>query len=555
MRLTGAQILMEVFREQGIDTVFGYPGGAVLNLYDELYKSASWLRHIITCHEQGAAHAADGYARATGRTGVVIATSGPGATNLVTGIANAYLDSIPMVAITGNVACALLGRDSFQEVDITGITMPITKHNYMVKDVARLADTLREAFHIAASGRPGPVLIDIPKDVQAAECEYDPMPPKQNGKGKEPDAQEVKTAAELITSAKRPIIYAGGGVVVAGAGEELVRLAESIGAPIGVSMMGLSAVSHDHPLFLGMTGMHGRYAASNALDRADLIIAVGTRFSDRATGNKKEFLRDRKMLHIDIDPAEISKNIPASMALVGDLKKALEALNAQGLTKAGDEWLHEVEALKEAPDNHLTMDMDRLNPQMVIEAVNKRAGADAPIATDVGQHQMWTAQYYRFYKPRTFITSGGLGTMGFGMGAAIGACLGSGLKKTVLFTSDGSFHMNMNELATAVQNRLPLIVIIMNNSVLGMVRQWQTLFYGHRYSNTTLNRETDFCLLAQAFGAKGLRLEAKDKLDAVLDKAFSLQGPVVVDVRINRDEKVLPMIPPNGSVRDMILRG
>jgi acetolactate synthase-1/2/3 large subunit len=555
MRLTGAQILMEVFREQGVDTVFGYPGGAVLNLYDEIYKSASWLRHIITCHEQGAAHAADGYARATGRTGVVIATSGPGATNLVTGIANAYLDSIPMVAVTGNVACSLLGRDSFQEVDITGITMPITKHNYMVKDVARLADVLREAFHIAASGRPGPVLIDIPKDVQIAECEFEPMPPRQNGKGKAPEESEVKKAADLIASARRPIIYAGGGVVTAGAGEELVRLAESIGAPIGVSMMGLSAVSHDHPLFLGMTGMHGRYAASNALDMADLIIAVGTRFSDRATGNKKEFLRDRKMLHIDIDPAEISKNIPASMALVGDLKKALEALNEQGLTKAGDEWLKEVEALKEAPDNHLTMDESRLNPQMVIEAVNKRAGADAPIATDVGQHQMWTAQYYHFYKSRTFITSGGLGAMGFGMGAAIGACLGSGLKKTVLFTSDGSFHMNMNELATAVANRLPLIVIVMNNSVLGMVRQWQTLFFGHRYSNTTLNRETDFCLLAQAFGAKGLRLEAKDKLDAVLDKAFSLQGPVVVDVRIHRDEKVLPMIPPNGSVRDMILRG
>lgn len=555
MRMNGAQILMEVLKEQKVDTIFGYPGGAVLNIYDELYKAAGWLRHVITCHEQGAAHAADGYARATGKTGVVLATSGPGATNLVTGIATAYLDSTPMVAITGNVACPLIGRDSFQEVDITGITMPVTKHNFMVKEVARLADTLREAFAIAASGRPGPVLVDIPKDVQAAECEFTPAAEEPAPKRKIPDDTAVKRAAELIAGAKRPFLYVGGGVVSAGAGEELLALAETIGAPIGTSMMGLSAVPNDHPLFLGMTGMHGRYAASLALDRSDLIIAVGTRFSDRATGNKQEFSKDHKVLHIDIDPAEIGKNIPAYVALVADVKQALAALNAVGLPHSDPAWLTEVQALKAAPDNRLTMNPEKLNPELVIRAINRRLPTDSPVATDVGQHQMWVAQYYSFGWPRTFITSGGLGTMGFGMGAAMGACIGTGLKKTVLFTSDGSFHMNLNELATAVANRLPLVVVVLNNSVLGMVRQWQTMFYGKRYSNTTLNRPTDFCLLAQAFGARGLRLEALDKLDSVLDKAFSIPGPVVVDVRVDRDEMVLPMIPPNGTVRDMILRG
>ncbi len=555
MKLNGAQILMEVFKEQQVDTVFGYPGGFVLNIYDELYKASGWLRHVITCHEQGAAHAADGYARATGKTGVVIATSGPGATNLVTGIATAFLDSTPMVAITGNVPCTFIGRDSFQEVDITGITMSITKHNYMVKDVTRLSETLRKAFRIAASGRPGPVLVDIPKDVQIAECEFTP-----GAKGEEPlsktlDSQAIKQAAELIASSQRPFLYAGGGVTAAGAGEELIRLAETIGAPIGTSMMGLSAVDHNHPLFLGMTGMHGRYAATQVMDKSDLIIAVGSRFSDRATGNKIEFSKNRKVLHIDIDPAEIGKNIPAYVALVADVKEALVALNGMGLQKSGSAWLDEVEQLTSAPDNHLTMNESRLNPEMVIKAVNKRLPADSPVATDVGQHQMWTAQYYSFHRPRTFITSGGLGTMGFGLGAAIGACIGTGMKKTVLFTGDGSFHMNMNELATAVTNRLPLIVVVLNNSVLGLVRQWQTMFFGHRYSNTTLNRDTDFVLLAQAFGAKGLRLDAIDKLDAVLDKAFQLTGPVVVDARIHRDEKVLPMIPPNGTIRDMIVRG
>ncbi|MCE5343102.1 MAG: biosynthetic-type acetolactate synthase large subunit [Eubacteriales bacterium] len=555
MKLTGAQILMEIFREHGVDTVFGYPGGTVLNIYDEIFKASDWLKHVLTCHEQGAAHAADGYARATGKTGVVLATSGPGATNLVTGIATAFLDSTPMVAITGNVACPLLGRDSFQEVDITGITMPITKHNYMVKDVTRLAETLRCAFSIAASGRPGPVLVDIPKDVQVAACEFTPQAEGCMPKPKALNADALKRATALITEAKRPFIYAGGGVVSAGAGAELVTLAETIGAPIGASMMGLSAVPNDHPLFLGMTGMHGRYAAIKALHRSDLIIAVGTRFSDRATGNKQEFSKDHKVLHIDIDPAEIGKNIPAYVALVADVKLALSALNAAGFKSSGPEWMAEVQALKSAPDNHLKMDESVLNPEQVLKAVNRRLPPDSPVATDVGQHQMWVSQYYSFLKPRTFITSGGLGTMGFGMGAAIGACIGTGLKKTVLITSDGSFHMNMNELATAVANRLPLIVLVLNNSVLGMVRQWQTMFFDKRYASTTLNRPTDYCLLAQAFGAKGLRLETLDKLDTVLDKAFSLSGPVVVDVRINRDEMVLPMIPPNGTVQDMILRG
>ncbi len=555
MKLSGAQILMEIFKEQQVDTVFGYPGGAVLNIYDEIYKSSDWLKHIITCHEQGASHAADGYARATGKTGVVLATSGPGATNLVTGIATAYLDSTPMVAITGNVACSLIGRDSFQEVDIKGITMPITKHNFMVKDVTRLADTLREAFSIATSDRPGPVLVDIPKDVQIATCAFTPAKGAQAPKVPALDAVMLAQAEKLIREAKRPFLYVGGGVQIAGAGDLLIKLAETIGAPIGASMMGLATVPHRHPLFLGMTGMHGRYAASIALDKSDLIIAVGTRFSDRATGNKQEFSKNHKVLHIDIDPAEISKNIPAYVALVADVKLALTALIDAELPHSAPEWLAEVQALKAAPDNHLSMDASILNPELVLRAANQRLPQDSPVATDVGQHQMWVAQYYHFQKPRTFITSGGLGTMGFGMGAAMGACIGSGLKKTLLITSDGSFHMNMNELATAVANRLPLIILVLNNSVLGMVRQWQTMFYDKRYSNTTMNRPTDYCLLAQAFGAKGLRLETLDKMDSVLDKAFSLPGPVVVDVRINRDEMVLPMIPPNGTIKEMILRG
>ena len=552
--LTGAQILLEVLKEQKVDTIFGYPGGFVLNIYDELYHASDWLKHVITCHEQGAAHAADGYARATGKTGVVIATSGPGATNLVTGIANAYLDSSPLVAITGNVPLDMIGRDSFQEVDIKGITMPITKHNYMVKDVTKLASIVREAFYLASSGRKGPVLIDIPKDVQLAKCEFQPLDAVQKESPLAPTKAMLEEAAELIRASKRPFVYAGGGVVSTNMSEELIRFAEKLGAPIGTSMMGLSSVPRSHPLMLGMSGMHGNFASTKAMGQSDLIIAVGARFSDRATGKKSEFSRNRKILHIDIDPAEIGKNIPAYVSMVADVKQALTALNKMDLKKSDPSWLEAVNALKQSADNDTVMDHDVLNPYLVLMGVAKRVPKDTRIATDVGQHQMWTAQFYPFEKPRTFITSGGLGTMGFGMGAAIGACMGSG-KKSVLITSDGSFHMNMNEMATAVSNRLPLTVLVLNNSVLGMVRQWQTMFYGQRYSATTLERKTDYCKLADAFGAKGFRVEDLSQLDAALDVALALNEPSIVDIRIDRDEMVLPMIPPNGTINDMIIRG
>ena len=552
--ISGAQILLNVLKEQNVDTVFGYPGGFVLNIYDEIYHASDWLTHVITCHEQGAAHAADGYARATGKTGVVIATSGPGATNLVTGIANAYLDSIPLVAITGNVPQDFIGRDSFQEVDIKGITMPITKHNYMVKDVTKLASVVREAFSLASSGRKGPVLIDIPKDIQLAKCEYAPVKEAVKEHPLAPTHEMLTKAAELIAASKRPYIYAGGGVIATGASEDLITFAEKLGAPIGASMMGLTSVPRSHPLMLGMSGMHGNYASTKAMGRSDLIIGIGARFSDRATGKKSEFSKDRKVLHIDIDPAEIGKNIPAYVAMVADVKQALIALNKMPLHKSDPKWLDEVNKLKNSNANQSVMNPAKLNPHMVITGVAKRVPADTRIATDVGQHQMWTAQSYPFKQPRTLITSGGLGTMGFGLGAAIGACIGSG-KKTILFTSDGSFHMNMNELATAVSNRLPLIVLVLNNSVLGMVRQWQTMFFDQRYSATTMERKTDYCKLAEAFGAKGFRISNINELDPVLDQALKLNEPVVVDVVIDRDEMVFPMIPPNGTINQMIIRG
>ena len=556
MQLRGAQILMEVLSEQGVDTVFGYPGGAVLDIYDELYKARDRIRHVITCHEQGAAHAADGYARASGKTGVVIATSGPGATNLITGIANAYLDSVPMVAITGNVAVNMLGRDSFQEVDIIGITMPITKHNFIVKDVKTLAVTLREAFQLAASGRPGPVLVDFPKDVQQGFCDYMPSMPVPGNGHKKPLLADLERAKELIAASHRPFVYAGGGVVTSGASDALVRFAEALHAPVGSSMMGLSAMPQRHPHFLGMTGMHGRFAASKAMAACDLLIAVGTRFSDRATGNKLSFANGKTVLHLDIDNAEIGKNIPAYASVVGDVGEIMEALLLMGVRRDVNGWQSEVQAIIDMPDNHLSMDMSRLNPQMVIQQVNALACDSTVIATDVGQHQMWTAQYYKFQRPRTFITSGGLGAMGFGLGAAIGACLGTGEQKTVLFTSDGSFHMNLQELATAVTQQLPLIVVVLNNSVLGMVRQWQALFYESRYSHTTMDgRVTDFVKLAEAFGMEGKRVEDASQLKDSLEWAFAAQGPVLLDVVIDRDEKVLPMIPPGGSIDQIILRG
>lgn len=553
MELTGAQILIETLIEQGVDIVFGYPGGSVLNIYDELYKSADKITHYLTCHEQAAAHAADSYARTTGRTGVVIATSGPGATNLVTGIATAYLDSTPMVAITGNVATGLIGRDSFQEVDITGITMPVTKHNYIVKDITKLADTVREAFAIANSGRKGPVLIDIPKDIQTATCEYQPKTvstPEQV----EDNTEECRLAAEIIAKSKRPFIYAGGGVVASEATEELIKLADTIDAPIGLSMMGLTAVPADHERNFGMVGMHGRYAANRALHQSDVIIAVGTRFSDRATGNKTEFSGGRRVVHIDIDPAEIGKNISAYTGIIGDIKEILSTLLSMLPKAEHPEWHAEANGYKTCEQNNIDMPKDCLTPQMVIEAVSRYAEEDTVIATDVGQHQMWTAQYYPFKKVRTFSTSGGLGTMGYGMGAAIGACIGRGKQRTVLFTSDGSFHMNMSELATAVTFELPIVVVLLNNHVLGMVRQWQTQFFGRRYSQTTLNRKTDYVKLAEAFGGAGMVVEDESQLEQALKQAFSCNGPFVLDCRIDCDERVLPFIPPGGGMKDIILK-
>lgn len=554
MKLTGAQVLIKTLIEQGVDTVFGYPGGAVLHIYDELYKASDKITHYLTAHEQGATHAADGYARATGKTGVVFATSGPGATNLITGIATAYLDSTPLVAITGNVTTSLIGKDSFQEVDITGVTMPITKHNYIVKNVDRLADIVKEAFVIANTGRPGPVLIDIPKDIQMAVTEYNPAPIEKQGKVYNNGKEAFIKALDIIEKSKKPFIYAGGGVVISDASEELALFAERIDAPIGSSMMGLSAIDADNPRFLGMTGMHGRFAASKVMSESDLIIAIGTRFSDRATGNKKEFCKGRKIIHIDIDPAEIGKNVPVYVSLIGDVKTILRKLLERVTELSKPDWRKKVEEIKNCPDSHLEMDKSRLNPQTIIESVNKITDKDTLIATDVGQHQMWTAQYYKFAKPRTFITSGGLGTMGFGLGAAVGACIGTG-RKTVLFTSDGCFHMNMNELCTAVTYKLPIVIVLFNNNALGMVRQWQTLFFEKRYSNTTLNRKTNYIALAEAFGAKAKKITDINEIDDTLKWAFSQQGPVLIEAVIDSDEKVLPMIPPGGTINDIILKG
>lgn len=553
MKISGAEIIIKVFIENEVDVVFGYPGGTVLNIYDELYKHSDKVRHITTCHEQGAAHAADGYARATGKTGVVFATSGPGATNLVTGIATAYLDSTPMVAITGNVATPFIGRDSFQEVDICGVTMPITKHNFMVKDVSRLADVLREAFVIARAGRPGPVLVDIPKDIQTAMADYEQCTTKPSKKGHHNGVKAFETALEIIRQSKKPFIYAGGGVVSSNASKELEKFADMIDAPIGASMMGISGISYDNNRYLGMTGMHGKFCSSKAMAESDLIVAVGTRFSDRATGNKIKFVAGKKVLHIDIDPAEIGKNIPVYVALVGDVKEVLQKLIDNLPDMERPEWEKEVKSIRDCPDSHLEMDKTRLNPQSIIETINKYMPNDTPVATDVGQHQMWVAQYYKFRSPRTLLTSGGLGTMGFGMGAAIGAAIGTG-KRTVLFTSDGGFHMNMNEMATIANNKLPVIIVVMNNNALGMVRQWQTIFFDKRYSNTTLNRNTNYVKLADAFGIKARRITEIGEVEDAVKEALKEGGPYLIEAVISPDERVLPMIPPNGTINDIILK-
>ena len=553
MKMTGAQIVVETLIEQGAEVVFGYPGGQVLNLYDELYKNADRIKHVITAHEQGASHAADGYARVTGKVGVCMATSGPGATNLVTGIANAYLDSVPMVAITGNVPNNLIGRDSFQEVDIVGITYSITKHNYIVKDVTKLADTIREAFRIAKSGRPGPVLIDIPKDVQVAETEYEKMPLVEKDAIVKADENLLAKAAELITESERPFIYCGGGAVTSDAGKEIMELAKKIDAPVGFSMMGLTAVPSSFEYSLGMVGMHGHYASSMAMAESDLIIALGVRFSDRATGDKTKYAQNKKIIHIEVDASEINKNINANVGITGDVKDATERLVKLVESSKHTAWLEKLEAYKKYAKENEVAPLGAIGPHQLIDEVCARCDADTPIATDVGQHQMWVAQRYDFKNPRTFASSGGLGTMGFGMGAAIGACVATG-KRTVLFTGDGSFGMNLNEMATAVSQKLPLVVVVMNNGVLGMVRQWQTLFYGARYSETTLERKTQFSELAKAFGAEGYAVTNMDELKASLDKAFATEGPVLIDCAIDMDERVLPMIPAGRSVEDLIIK-
>lgn len=554
MKISGAKIVVETLIEQGCDTVFGYPGGQVINLFDELYLCSDRIKHVLTAHEQGASHSADGYARATGKVGVVIATSGPGATNLVTGIATAYLDSVPMVAITGNVPCSLLGRDTFQEVDIVGVTMPVTKHNFIVKDVNELADTIRMAFKIAKSGRPGPVLVDIPKDVQASLCEFTPeKQPVIPYPLKFAPEDDLKKAVELINASERPYIYFGGGIISGKASEEIIALADKIDSPMGCSLMGLSAVPADNPRFLGMQGMHGHYASSVAEDEADLVIALGARFSDRATGDKKRFAKNFRIIHIDIDNAELDKNIPANLSIQGDIKDAVARLTAMVEEKKHDTWSARIQELREDEARRIESAKSgrELDPFAIVDIVSEYEN-DCNIVTDVGQHQMWTAQRYPLKKPRTFLTSGGLGTMGFGMGAAIGAYEGTG-KRSILFTGDGSFGMNLNELATSVTQGTPLTIVIMNNGVLGMVRQWQTLFFNKHYSNTTLDeRKTDFVKLADAFGAKGTRVFTKDELRKAVQDSFAYDGTYIIDCAVDCDEFVLPMLPPGGSIDDII---
>lgn len=553
MKLTGSQIFVEVLVEQGVDTLFGYPGGAVLNLYDELYKNSDRIRHVLTAHEQGASHAADGYARATGRTGVVLATSGPGATNLVTGIATAYMDSVPMVAFTGNVATTLLGKDSFQEAYIEGITMPITKHNYTVRRVEDLADTMRAAFRIAQSGRKGPVLVDIPKDITAASCEFTPKAPGLIRTVTRYNEEDVKKAAQMINASERPIVYFGGGVRSAAGCQPLRDLLEKTGMPATYTLMAAGVLSYGEPHNLGLLGMHGCYAANKAIDEADLVIAVGTRFSDRVALNPDSFAKRAKIIQIDIDPSELGKNVDVDLSLTGDASYILQAILPYVEKTEHKLWMEQIRGWQK--NDYKPVDSDtELKPHQIIDEICNQAGPEAVYVTDVGQHQMWAAQYLHHTKSRGFLTSGGLGTMGFGYGAAIGAQMALGRDaRVVMLTGDGSFHMNLNEACTAVSYDLPIITVIFNNQVLGMVRQWQTTFYEKRYSDTDPHRKTDFVKLAEGFGAKGYRAATPAEFKAAFADAMKQKGPSWIDCRIGKDEKVLPMIPGGGTVNDIIM--
>jgi acetolactate synthase I/II/III large subunit len=553
MKLNGAEIMIECLKEQGVDTVFGFPGGAVLFIYDALYKAKDDIRHILTSHEQGASHAADGYARATGKVGVCIATSGPGATNLVTGIATAYMDSVPMVAFTGQVSTALLGKDSFQEVDITGITMPITKHNYIVKDVTKLADIIREAFIIAIEGRPGPVLIDICKDVTAAVTDFEHKALKKpHDPAMGVSENEIDEAAAIINSSKRPIILSGGGVSIAGANEEVMQLAEKAKIPVTTTLMGLGSFPGTHKLFTGLVGMHGSRTSNSAVSEADLFIAIGARFSDRVISNVRKFAPNAKIMHIDIDPAEINKNIVVQHPLVGNIKKILRHLNTKIEGREPSEWNRKIDEWKVAHPLKYSKD-DVLRPHYIVERFYEITKGEALITTEVGQNQLWAAQFYKYSSPRQFISSGGLGTMGYGLGACIGAQLGRPDKKVINVAGDGSFRMNCTEIATAVEYKVPIIIALLNNHVLGMVRQWQELFYDKRYSATTIDRGTNFVALAEAFGAIGINVTKPEEVDSAIERALaSTDRPVLINFEIDKDDKVFPIVPPGAAISELI---
>lgn len=547
--LTGSEIVIECLKEHGVDTVFGYPGGTILNIYDALYKHQDEITHILTSHEQGAAHAADGYARATGKVGVCLATSGPGATNLVTGIATAYMDSIPMVAITCNVAVNLLGRDSFQEIDIAGVTMPITKYNFIVKDISKLADTIRRAFKIAKSGRPGPVLIDITKDVTASSCDYEYQKPQEPERQTDTITEkDLDEAFTLIRQSQKPFLMVGGGAIIADAAEELRAFAHKIQAPVADTLMGKGAFDGTDPLYTGMVGMHGTKSSNFGITECDLLVVIGARFSDRVIGNAKKFANNAKILQLDVDTAEINKNIKTHASVIGDIKVILKKLNARLDPMNHDEWIAHIERLKDMYP--LRYDKTVLSGPAIIEAIEEVADEDVIITTEVGQHQMWAAQYFHYKQPRTFLTSGGLGTMGYGLGASLGAQLGCKDKKVINIAGDGCFRMNMNEIATATRYNIPIVQVVINNQVLGMVRQWQSLFYGKRYSHTILNDSVDFVKLAEAMGAKAYRVTKLEELKPVLTEALSLNIPVVVECQIHCDEKVFPMVSPGAPLQD-----